>query len=87
MGDSKQTIDWANQKVEVIIMGMESLLCDIHEATNSFELIFFCRILPELNIEVDSLPKEVVELPIGFVNYHVSFDGEQVESMRTNLAS
>ena len=66
-GDSKLTIDWANNNLQINAPHLQHLLKEIRIQLENFNSTSFQHIYRELNEEANKLSKEALMLPPGLM--------------------
>jgi hypothetical protein len=79
--DSRVTIDWENDMVQLQVVRVHPLLAQIGSLLSSLEWFSFAHIYRELNTLAYELSKEALELEKGSFLFQEFFDGHISEDM------
>jgi ribonuclease HI len=77
-GDSKLCIGWMKNVIHLQHMNLIQLGQKLHYTAKSFEDLIFTHIYKELNIEVDTLSKEVLQLPSNALVWEEFLEGSSI---------
>jgi len=73
--DSKLAIDWMNEEVEIINLGLQQIMNQLHEISALFNHFKFYHIRRDINIIVDDLSKDALLLSVEYFFLEEFSDG------------